>query len=68
MTLKELRRKKEIKQHDMANRMKISLKQFQRYEQGSHIPPFDKAVIWAEELKLTLNKFKNLLLNKEEGK
>lgn len=68
MTLKEIRKKRNIMQHDMAKEMGISLKQFQRYEQGSHMPPFDKAVIWAEELKLTLNKFRNLVLNKEEVK
>ena len=65
MHLKKLRRKKKIMQQDMANSLGVSLKQFQRYEQGINIPPFDKAILWAKELKLTLNQFKALYINKE---
>ncbi len=66
MHLKELRRNKKINQNKLAKILGVSLKQFQRYEQGSHIPPFDKAVLWCKALNITLNQFNKLYNNKEE--
>jgi len=64
MTLKELRKSKGLIQQQVADRVGVSLPQFKRYEQKSHIPPLDKAILWGEALGIKIAKFVTLY-NKE---
>lgn len=63
--LKSKRKSLKINQASIGKKLKCSEKQFRRYENGECIVPFDKALLWAKTLGLSINQFTQLY-NKEE--
>lgn len=51
--LQDCRRKNGLSSKDMADKLNITLRAYQFYEQGKREPSYDKLVILARELKVT---------------
>jgi transcriptional regulator with XRE-family HTH domain len=56
----DLRKKKKLTQIEIAKLIKVSVKQFQRYERKEVIPPLDKAIEWGKALDIKIAKFVEL--------
>ena len=53
--LREIRRKKGFKQREMADRLGITLRAYQYYEEGKHVPDLDGLVALADVLEVSLD-------------
>lgn len=53
--LREIRRKKGFKQREMAGRLGITLRAYQYYEEGKHVPDLDGLVALADVLEVSLD-------------
>lgn len=53
--LREIRKKKGFKQREMADRLGITLRAYQYYEEGKHVPDLDGLVALADVLEVSLD-------------